>query len=61
MRKIPHRSLVRHDLFDLPLFKWSVGRAEPCVTIGGQWIHRRSGLSPAIANTVAELAGIGPR
>ena len=59
MRKIPHRPPVRYGLFDLPLFRWSAMRDVPPFTAGGRWVHRRTGLPPTLANTIAELAGIG--
>jgi hypothetical protein len=59
MRKIHRRPPVRHGIFDLPLFRWSAEREAPPFTIGGRWVHRRTGLPPTLANIVAELAGIG--
>jgi hypothetical protein len=58
MRRISHRPPVRHGLFELPLFRWSATRPAP-FTGGGRWVNRRTGLPPAVANVVAELAGIG--
>jgi hypothetical protein len=59
MKASSKRLPVRHGLFDLPLFQWSAGRNVPSFTAGGQWVHRRTGLPPALANVVAELAGVG--
>ncbi|HEY8566378.1 MAG TPA: hypothetical protein VIL65_12815 [Beijerinckiaceae bacterium] len=45
---------------DLPLFAWAQTRAllhQPAV----RHVVRRSHLSPALARTVAELAGLGPK
>jgi len=50
---------VRHGLFGLPLFDWAFRRDVPPFTTGGRWVHYRTGLPPTIANTIAELAGIG--
>jgi hypothetical protein len=59
MRKIQHPRRVRHGLFELPLFRWSAIREVPPFTVGGRWVHRRTGLPSTLANVVAELAGIG--
>jgi hypothetical protein len=58
MRTVPHRSSVRHELFELPLLQWSASR-DVALTPGGNWVHRRFQLPRGLANVVAELAGIG--
>ena len=59
MCTLPHHPPGRHGLFDLPLFRWSSTREMPPFTTGGRWVHRRTGLPSTVANTIAELAGIG--
>jgi hypothetical protein len=59
MRKITYRPRRYHDLSDLPLFSWADRTSAPPLTMGGYWVRRRTGLPPRIANTVANLAGIG--
>jgi hypothetical protein len=58
MRKITRRPRRYHDFSDLPLFAWADGTSAPPL-MGGYWVKRRIGLPPRIANTVADLAGIG--
>ena len=36
MRRISHPSSVHHELFGLPLFRWSAARDVPRLTTGGQ-------------------------
>lgn len=59
MRNISHRKPNRYGLVGLPLFDWAARFNHPQLTDGGRWLHRRTGLSPTLANLVAELAGIG--
>ena len=61
MRKIAHHPRRCHGFSDLPLFSWADRVFHPPLTIGGCWVKRRTGLPPRIANTVADLAGIGTR
>ena len=59
MRKITRYPLRYHGFSDLPLFSWANRASSPPLTIGGHWVRLRTGLPPRIANTVADLAGIG--
>lgn len=59
MAMVYHRRAVHHQIVHLPPINCVIG-PEP-MTIGGRWVRRRTGLSPQIANTIAELAGLGPR
>jgi hypothetical protein len=59
MRRISHRRPVCHELFDLPLFRWSAVHCMPPLTTGGQHVHRRHHVPRELANLVAELAGLG--
>lgn len=60
MKNIRDNRPPRHDEADLPLFGWAAQMATPPLTSGGRYVHRRTGLPAAVANTIAELAGIGP-
>ena len=59
MRRISHPSSVHHELFGLPLFRWSAARDVPRLTTGGQDVLRRHRVPRELANLVADLAGIG--
>jgi hypothetical protein len=58
MRRIPYRRPVRHEVFDLPLFRWS-SMHRPPLTAGGRWLHRHRAVPRELANLVADLAGLG--
>lgn len=55
MRRIPQAD---SDYHFLPLFDWAARRGVK-LTPGGRAVKRRTRLPPAVANVVAELAGIG--
>jgi hypothetical protein len=59
MRRIAHQRRNRHELFELPLFRWSAVHCVPPLTTGGQHVHRRHHVPRELANLVAELAGLG--
>jgi hypothetical protein len=59
MKSISYRRTVRHDPSDLPLFRWAATREVAPFTRGGKWVHSRTGLPATIANTIAELNGLG--
>jgi hypothetical protein len=59
MRRIAHPGRNRHEVFNLPLFRWSAARDVPLLTPGGKHVHRRHSVPRELANLVAELAGIG--
>lgn len=61
MRKITHHPRRYHGYSELPLFSWADRTYAPPLTIGGHRVRHRIGLPPRIANTVADLAGIGTR
>jgi hypothetical protein len=59
MRKLSQHSTARHGYLDLPRFAWAARHRAAPLTPGGALLQRRFGLPSAVANTVAELAGIG--
>ena len=59
MRVIAHHDAARYGVADLPLFEWAAQFGPPKLTNGGKYVHRRTGLPPSVANTFAELHGIG--
>lgn len=60
MRYYNKRPPVRHGL-PLPLFEWAERRDAGKLTTAGAWLHRRRRVRAAIANAMAELAGLGER
>lgn len=53
-----HRTSCHADFYTLPLGLWSIQR-NTGLTRGGRHIQKRTGLPPALANTLAELHGLG--
>jgi hypothetical protein len=52
-----------HSLVGLPLFEqdWRQSKPRHPTTSAGQHLVRKFGVSPLIADVVADLAGLGPR
>jgi hypothetical protein len=61
MRKIKRDPRLYQGFSDLPFISLADHIVAPPLTNGGRWVRRRTGLPPRIANTVANLAGIGPQ
>jgi hypothetical protein len=57
-----HRAFCHADFLIMPLEEWSKRAGSEPLTPGGRHLQRRAGgLSPAMANTLAELHGLGAR
>ncbi|WP_166300413.1 hypothetical protein [Bradyrhizobium sp. 2S1] len=54
------RRFKTQSVFDLPLFAWRIAAARPN-TRAGSFLARRYHVRPAVADLIANLAGIGPR
>jgi hypothetical protein len=55
-----HRAFCHADFLTLPLGEWSRRSGLELLTPGGRHLQRRAGcLSPSMANTLAEIHGIG--
>jgi hypothetical protein len=52
-----------HNLIGLPLFErdWRQSKPRHPTTSAGQHLVRKFGVSPLIADVIADLAGLGPR
>ncbi len=63
MNTLSHHGAFCHaDFITLPLGEWSKRTDLERLTPGGRHLQRRAGgLSPSMANTLAELHGVGTR
>jgi hypothetical protein len=62
MKRYNKRSIGQcHDLGGLPLFDWRQTPLRRSPTPAGAYVIRKLGVSAAIADVVASLAGLGPR
>ncbi len=61
MDTILHRNPRRHSFPDAPLADAAGETLSQDFTPGGAWVNRRKGVSRELCNTIAELAGLGPR
>jgi hypothetical protein len=52
-----------HSLIGLPLFErdWRQSNPRHPTMFAGQHLVRKFGVSPSIADVIADLAGLGPR
>lgn len=58
MNRYHRRTEVRY-LSALPLFDWAARFDGPALTNAGLWVCRHKRVRPALANAIAELAGLG--
>jgi hypothetical protein len=56
-----HRAYCHADFLTLPLGEWSRRTDLERLTPGGRHIQAKTGISAAMANTYAEIHGLGRR
>ncbi|MHC4040640.1 hypothetical protein [Bradyrhizobium sp. 23AC] len=58
MKTCSKRHLKTQSVSDLPLFSWRIVVVRP-TTLAGSFVARRYRVHPAVADLIANLAGIG--
>jgi hypothetical protein len=60
MHSVPHHCPFCHaDFLTMPLKVWSKRAGSEPLTPGGRHLQRRAGLTASMANTLAEIHGLG--